>query len=158
MNKPVLRQLLLGLVTVAALFALTACGPAVNADQSQQQTVTINPGFQAQVSPIPTAPPYRCGAWASNNAPNPNATIVIYARLTYNGIGVAGMSASATVHFQNGDATLNQAPTSDNGGYVSFTLNLQGRQPAKVPATVDVTFTGLPGGSLKCSSAFFTPT
>ncbi len=83
--------------------------------------------------------------------------ITIYARLTSNTLGVAGMSASATVHFHSGDVTLTQQATSDGGGYVSFTLNLQNRQPLNVPGTVDVTFSGLPGGSLKCSQAFFTP-
>lgn len=80
---------------------------------------------------------------------------MLYARLTHNIQGAQGMTATALVHFQSGDVTLNQA-TSDQGGYVSFTLALQGRQPVKTPATVDVTFTGVPGGALKCST-FFTP-
>ena len=66
-------------------------------------------------------------------------------------------TASAVVHFQGNDQTLDQHPTSDNGGYVSFTLSLQGQQPVKVPATVVVTFTNFPGGTLHCSQAFFTP-
>src|SRR5215469_11714874 len=119
MSNPIMRPLFLCLASLAVVFGLVACEPAVNADQSQLQTATITPGFQSQVSPIPTAPPYRCGAWTSNNAPNPNTTIIIYARLTHNAVGVAGMRASATVHFQNGDDTLDQAPTSDGGGYVS---------------------------------------
>ena len=65
------------------------------------------------------------------------------------------MTATAIVHFQNGDATLDQA-TSDQGGYVTFKLALQDRQPTKVPATVDVTFSGVPGGAQKCTT-FFTP-
>jgi len=153
-----LRQFPLWLAIVAVLLSLAACQPAINATQQQQQTVTINPGFQSPVSPVPTVPPYRCGAWTSNNAPNPFATIMIYARLTHNAAGVAGESANAVVHFQSGDVPLDQTPTSDGGGYVSFTLSLQGRQPAHVPATIDITFLGLPGGPLKCSQAFFTPT
>jgi hypothetical protein len=76
--------------------------------------------------------------------------------LTHNLQGVQGKAATAVVHFQSGDATMDQA-TSDQGGYVTFTVALNGRQPAKVPATVDVTFTGLSGGSVTCE-AFFTPT
>lgn len=147
------------LLALAALLALTACGgppSSMNVSTGQpQQTVTINPGFQSQISPIPTVPPYRCGAWASTNAPNPGATITIYARLTHNAAGVQGMAATAVVHFQGGDVTLNQA-TSDAGGYATFTLALQGRQPTDVPATVDVTFSGVPSGSVHCV-AFFTP-
>ena len=67
------------------------------------------------------------------------------------------MTATATVHFQYGDLNLGQA-TSDAGGYASFTLALRGQQPARVPATVDITFSGLPqGGPVQCSQAFFTP-
>jgi hypothetical protein len=158
MKKSVLPRLFLWLAIAATLPILVACQAAVSVDQPQQQTVTINQGFQSQPSPIPTVPPYRCGAWVSNNAPNPDSTIIIYARLTHNIAGVADKTASATVHFRSGDFTIDQTATSDSGGYVSFTLDLQGRQPVDVPTTVDVIFTGLPGGDLKCSQAFFTPT
>ncbi|HEY0753262.1 MAG TPA: hypothetical protein VGD98_04820 [Ktedonobacteraceae bacterium] len=140
------------------LLALSACGQSstLNLNSTQpQQAVTVNAGFQKQISPIPTIPPYRCGAWTSNNAPNPGDTIMIYARLTHNVQGVQGMTATVIVHFQSGDATLAQT-SSDQGGYVSFQLSLQDRQPVKVPATIDVTFSGVPGGSLECST-FFTP-
>ncbi|WP_376796061.1 hypothetical protein [Thermogemmatispora sp.] len=142
------------------LLLLSACGPAAN-QLSPAATVTINPGFQAKTSPLPTEPPYRCGAWASNNAPSPTAVITIYARLTKNMQGVPGATATAVVHFSSGDVPLPQqaGSTSDQGGYVHFTLPLAGRQPRNVPATVDVTFTNIPGGpaSLRCSPAFFTP-
>src|SRR5579884_1248543 len=144
----VYSALLLGLL-------LTACGTAVSSARPQQ-TVTVNPSFQAQISPIPTIPPYRCGAWASNNAPGASSTIVIYSRLTHNAQGVSGISATADVHFQSGDVNLGTA-TSDSGGYVTFTLPLQGRQPAQIPATVDVTFSSLPGGGTVRCTAFFTP-
>ncbi len=147
----------LGLTLLASLFILAACQPAINAAPSAQPAPTANFNVQTQISPIPTIPPYRCGAWTSNNAPNPFATITIYARLTHSLEGVAGKQASATVHFRDGDFTIDQQATSDSGGYVSFTLNLQDRQPVKVPATIDVTFSGLSGGSLNCSQAFFTP-
>ena len=152
------RRLVFLLFALAMLLVVAACGSSSTMDMSSaqpQQTVTINPGFQSSMSPIPTVPPYRCGAWSSTNAPNGGSTITIYARLTHNALGVQGMAASATVHFQSGDVTLNQA-TSDAGGYVSFPLPLQGRQPTHVPATVDVTFSGVPGGQVKCT-AFFTP-
>ncbi len=139
----------------AMLLMLTACG-ATAQQVVPQQTVTVSSGFQSQVSPIPTIPTYRCGAWSSNNAPGPNSTISIYARITKNLAGVGGATASAVVHFQSGDQELDQHPTSDNGGYVSFTLPLQGRQRVRIPATVDVTF-GIPGTTLKCTPAFFTP-
>ncbi len=141
--------------SLALLVLLTACGPTVN-QTTAQPTVTINPGFQSQVSPIPTVPPYLCGAWSSNNAPGPGSTITIYARLVKNLQGVSGATATATVHFSGQDVQLTQA-TSDSGGYVSFSLPLEGRQPAGVPATVDVTFTSFPGGTLNCTPAFFTP-
>lgn len=139
----------------AMLLMLTACG-ATATQVAPQQTVTVNSGFQSHVSPIPTIPPYLCGAWSSNNAPGPNSTIVIFARLTKNLAGVNGATASAVVHFQSGDQTLGQNPSSDSGGYVSFQLPLQGRQPVGTPATVDVTF-GIPGTTVKCTPAFFTP-
>jgi hypothetical protein len=156
MSGKALRRMFFGLFALAAVLALAGCGsgPTINAAQPQQ-AATINPGFQSQISPIPTVPPYRCGAWTSNNAPNPGATITVFARLTHDGKGVQGITAVADVHFRSGDVTLNQA-TSDAGGYVSFPLPLQDRQPAQVPATIDVTFSGLPGGSLKCTT-FFTP-
>ncbi|HYB01524.1 MAG TPA: hypothetical protein VED37_15005 [Ktedonobacteraceae bacterium] len=140
---------------LALLLLLTACGATVE-QVVPQQTVTVSSGFQLQVSPIPTIPTYLCGAWSSNNAPGPNSTIVIFARITNNLAGVSGATASAIVHFQSGDQELDQHPTSDQGGYVSFSLPLQGRQPVGTPATVDVTF-GFPGTTVKCTPAFFTP-
>jgi hypothetical protein len=147
--------IVLAFAALALLLLLTACGPAVN-QTTAQPTVTLNPGFQSQVSPIPTVPPYLCGAWSSNNAPGPGSTITIYARLVKNLQGVFGATATATVHFQGQDVQLTQA-TSDVGGYVSFTLPLEGRQPTGVPTTVDVTFTNFPGGTVHCTPAFFTP-
>jgi hypothetical protein len=156
MSKKALCRLFSGLCALCAVLAVAGCGstPALNAAQPQQ-VATINPGFQSQVTPIPTVPPYRCGAWTSNNAPNAGATIAVLARLTRAGKGVEGIAAVADVHFLSGDVTLNQ-DTSDAGGYVSFPLSLQNRQPARIPATIDVTFHGLPGGALTCV-AFFTP-
>ncbi len=137
------------------LLVLTACG-ATPDQVAPQLTVTVSSGFQSQVSPMPTIPPYLCGAWSSNNAPGPNSTIVIFARIMKNIAGVSGATASAVVHFQSGDQELDQHPTSDTGGYVSFQLPLQGRQPVGIPATVDVTF-GFPGVTVHCTPAFFTP-
>lgn len=152
----ILQGSFLLLATLTIMVALAACGstPGLNTAQPQQ-TVTINPRFQTQLSPIPTVPPYRCGSWTSNNAPARGDTIAIYARVTHHGLGVPGLTASATVHFLSGDVQLNQV-TSDAGGYVSFTLPLMNRQPSQVPATIDVTFAGAPTGSLTCST-FFTP-
>jgi hypothetical protein len=152
MSSKALCSLFFGLL----MLALAGCGaaPAISATQPQQ-VATINPGFQSRVTAIPTVPLYRCGAWTSNNAPNPGGMITVFARLTHNGKGVAGIAAVANVHFQSGNVTLNQA-TSDAGGYVSFSLSLQNRQPTLVPALVAVTFSGLPGGRLGCT-AFFTP-
>ena len=140
----------------ALLLMLTACG-ATPDQVTPQQTVTVSKAFQSQGSPIPAIPTYLCGAWSSNNAPGPNSTINIYARITKNLAGVSGATSTAVVHFQGGDQTLDQHPASDNGGYVSFTLALQGRQPDRIPATVDVTFTNFSGGTLRCTPAFFTP-
>ncbi len=137
---------------------LSACGaPAISQQAIPQITVTINPNFQSQLTPVPTPPPYRCGAWASNNAPGANSTIQIYARLTKNTAGVKGATASAVVHYQSGDVTLDAHPVSDSGGYVVFTLQLQGQQPVNIPATVAITFTNFPGGTVNCTQAFFTP-
>ncbi|MBV9228362.1 MAG: hypothetical protein JOZ18_03540 [Chloroflexi bacterium] len=145
-------------LTLSALLLtllLAACGPTIN-QIKPQPTATVDKSFQAQVSPIPTIPPYRCGAWSSNNAPGANSTISIYAKLTKDVTGVSGAKASAVVHFQDNDVTLDQQPVSDGNGYVSFSLPLQGRQPHQVPATVDVTFT-VGGTTVHCSPAFFTP-
>ncbi len=144
-------------ISLPFILLLISCGGPTVDQATPQQTVTVSPKFQSQLSPIPTPPTYRCGAWSSNNAPGPNDTITIYARLTRNLAAVSGATATAVVHFQNNDQTLDQHPTSDSGGYVSFTLALQGQQPVKIPATVDVTFTNFPGGTLRCSQAFFTP-
>ena len=157
MNTARFVALKCGVLCTALLLLLVACGPTAN-PITPQATVTISNTFQSQVSPIPTVPTYRCGAWASDNAPRGSSTITIYARLTKDIAGVSGATATAVVHFQGGDQTLDQHPVSDAGGYVSFTLPLQGRQPDKIPATVDVTFTNLPGGgTIGCTPAFFTP-
>jgi len=147
-----------GLLCIALLLILTACGSTAS-QAAPQATVTVDQTFQSQISPIPTVPTYRCGAWSSDNAPGPSSTITIYARLTKNIAGVPGATATAVVHFQSGDQVLDQnPPVSDVGGYVSFMLPLQGRQPTKIPATVDVIFKILPGGTLvHCTPAFFTP-
>ena len=137
------------------LFLLAACGPTISGVPSQQ-TVTINKSFQNQLSPIPSPATYRCGAWSSNNAPGAYSTIFIYAKLVKNITGVSGATAKAVVHFKNFDQPLDPQ-TSDSGGYVTFVLPLQGRQPSKIPATVDVTFSNFPGGTLQCQQAFFTP-
>ncbi len=156
MNSSV-RHIPLSTLLLGLLLLLGACGPP-NADQIKPQpTITVNPSFQSQVSPVPSPAEYRCGAWSSNNAPNPDATINIYARLTKDIAGIKGATATAVVHFKGGDQVLDQQPTSDNGGYVMFKLSLQGRQPVRVPATVDVTFANFPGGTVQCTPAFFTP-
>ncbi len=150
-------SLIFSALFVGTLLFLAACSPLASANPGPvQPTVTINPAFQSQISPIPTPPTYRCGAWSSNNAPGGGSTITIYARLTKDVAGVSGATASAVVHFKDGDQPLDQQATSDTGGYVSFQLPLQGRQPKGVPATVDVTFSNFPGGPLVCT-AFFTP-
>jgi hypothetical protein len=140
-------------VFLVFLLLLTACG-STTGQIKPQETVTISKSFQAQLSPIPTVPPYRCGAWSSNNAPGSYSSIFIYARLTKNLFGASGVSAQAVVHFKGFDVTLDPQ-TSDDRGYVAFPLSLQGRQPRQVPATVDVTFS-VSGKNITCT-AFFTP-
>lgn len=151
------KRFLLLAILLPLIVVLGACGGVTVDQAAPQKTVTISKTFQSQLSPLPTVPAYRCGAWSSNNAPNPYSTVTIYARLTKNIAAVSGATATAVVHFQNGDATLDTHPVSDGGGYVTFTLSLQGRQPANIPATVDVTFTNFPGGTVHCTQAFFTP-
>jgi hypothetical protein len=146
----------IGCVTILSFFLLaTACGPAVS-QVKPQQAVTINKTFQTQATPLPTVPPYRCGAWASNNAPNAFSTILVMAKLTRDIKGVGGATATGVVHFAGGDVALDTQPTSDQGGMVSFTLPLQGRQPTGIPATIDISFT-IAGTTVQCSQAFFTP-
>jgi len=146
--------------TLLLTLAFLAVGCSQMATQTQaQQTAVVNPSFQSALTPLPTVPPYHCGAWASNNAPTMYSTITIFARLTKNIAGVKGATAHSVVHFtNNGDVALDAQPVSDNGGYVSFTLPLSGRQPSKTPATVSVSFT-VPGAqkAINCSLAFFTP-
>jgi hypothetical protein len=150
-------QVFAWLALVLLFPALAACQANSSVMQDRQPLPTINPAFQTMMSPVATVAPYRCGSWTSDNAPGPGETITIYARLMHDLQGIPDKPASATVHFQYGDFTLTQEATSDSGGYVSFALPLAGRQPARVPATVDVTFNGLPGGPLRCTQAFFTP-
>ena len=152
-----IRRIFLFAFAIGLLALLAACSTAATNSLQPVQTPTINPSFQSRISPVPTMPTYACGAWASNNSPGPGSVITIYARLTKNVQGVSGATASAVVHFQYGDVQLGDQ-TSDSGGYVAFSLPLGGRQPVKVPATVDVTFSNLPGysGKIICS-AFFTP-
>lgn len=151
------KNTFLSLLALTLTLLLAGCSTVIANQAPPQQTVVINPTFQSQVSPVPAVPKYRCGAWASNNAPGTFSTITIYARLVSNLTGVGGATATAVVHFHEGDVTLDQQPQSDGGGYVSFSLSLQGRQPQTIPATVDVTFTNFPGGTVKCTPAFFTP-
>lgn len=155
----IVRRILISCLPICVVFILASCGSTITSQPQIQTTVTINPTFQSQVSPVPTVPPYRCGAWSSNNSPGTNSTITIYARLTKDIAPVSGAIATATVHFQGFDLPLQADAPSDDGGYVTFTLSLEGRQPAQLPATVDVTFTFAPGlhGQLHCTPAFFTP-
>jgi len=145
----------LPLLLYAILFLLSACGPIVN-QIKPPQTLTVDQQFQQQSTPIPTLPPYRCGAWASNNTPGANSSISIYARLTKDSIsGFAGVTAQAVVHLKSGDILLDEQQTSGTDGYVAFHLLLAGRQPRLVPATVDITF-HTPASPTTCT-AFFTP-
>jgi hypothetical protein len=160
------HTLLLSLLLLALSLALAACGQSTGTIASattpditptpQGTMEAINKNFQTLKTPVPGVPAYRCGAWSSNNAPGMDSTITIYARLTHNLQGVAGEPATAVVHFADGDAPMDMTPVSDNGGYVTFTFSLGGRQPHMVPATVDVTFT-VQGKQVPCSQAFFTP-
>lgn len=136
------------------LCLLSACRSDVH-QLALSPTVTVNPNFQTQLNAVPTVPPYRCGAWASNNTPAADTTITIYAKLTEDVAGVPGIPATSSVHFKYANTTLDQQPVSDGNGYVSFTLPLQGRQPRLIPATVDVKF-ATSGSPVQCS-AFFTP-
>lgn len=143
-------------LALCILLGLAACGPIAPVSKIKlQPTVTVGSSFQGQPT-IPATSTYQCGAWSSNNAPGPDSTILIYAKLTKNIQGVSGARASGVVHFRDGDASLGQQPVSDHGGYVTFTLPLQGRQPRLTPATVDISFS-LAGKTIRCTSAFFTP-
>ncbi len=105
---------------------------------------------------MPSIPEYRCGAWTSTSAPGPYSSIAIYAKLTKDVAGVPGATAQAVVHFKDADVPLDARPVSDAGGYVSFTLALQGRQPRLSAATIDISF-AVGGQTVHCSQAFFTP-
>ncbi|GAC1435776.1 MAG: hypothetical protein PVS3B3_39080 [Ktedonobacteraceae bacterium] len=148
-------RILFLLPSLGLLLFLAACGTTAT-QIKPQQTVVVDKSFQSQVSPLPTTPAYRCGAWSGNNAPGAYSVLTVYAKLTKNVMGFAGATASATVHFSTADFTLDQQPVSDGGGYVTFTIPLQGRQPRLTPATVDVSF-NVNGKTVQCSSAFFTP-
>jgi hypothetical protein len=137
------------------LLLLCACGPTVN-QIKPQESVSVDKSFQNSLTPMPTIPAYRCGAWTSTSAPNPYSIIAIYAKLTKDVIGVPGVTAQAIVHFKEADVALDERPVSDAGGYVSFTLPLQGRQPRLSAATIDINFT-VNGQTVHCSQAFFTP-
>src|SRR5260370_12982855 len=112
----------------ALLLVLAACG-ATPDQVAPQQTVTVSKKFQSQVSPIPPVPTYLCGAWSSNNAPGPNSTINIYARITKNLVGVNGATATAGVAFQGGDPELVQHPAEGNSGFCFFYIDFLGGLP-----------------------------
>nr|HET6902685.1 hypothetical protein [Ktedonobacteraceae bacterium] len=154
-----LRSITLTVLVCSSLFLLAACGPSVSSQAQTQQTATISKSFQTIATPIPTVPPYRCAAWSSNNAPGAYSTINVYARITKDIAPISGANATAVVHFQSGDQSLTAQAASDNGGYVTFQVQLQGQQPRGTPTTVDVSFSGIPGynGTLRCTPAFFTP-
>ncbi len=154
-----LRSLSLTILVFSSLFLLAACGPAVASQAQTQQTATISKSFQTIATPIPTVPAYRCAAWSSNNAPSAYSTINVYARITKDIGPVTGANATAVAHFQSGDQTFTATAASDNGGYVTFKVQLQGQQPRGTPATIDVSFSSIPGynGTLRCTPAFFTP-
>src|SRR5437763_11173687 len=107
-----LRHIILACFSISFLVVLAACGPATNSVQVQT-TSTIDKNFQAQVSPIPTTPPYLCGAWSSNNAPSRYSIITIYVRLPKSIAGVSGATSIAVVHFRDGDQQLDAHPVSD---------------------------------------------
>ncbi len=151
-----IHRILFTCLSLGLLLFLTGCN-SLATQLKPQQTVVVDKSFQSQVSPVANAPAYRCGAWSSNNAPGTYSVITVYAKLTTKNVkGVAGATANATAHFSTFDYNLDQQPVSDAGGYVSFTLPLQGRQPRLTPATVDVSF-NVNGKTIRCSSAFFTP-
>ena len=148
--------ILFSLLSLVLLLILAACGTTAT-QLKPQQPIVVNKSFQSQVSPVPAVPTYRCGAWSANNGPGAYSTLTIYAKLTTKDVqGVTGATANATAHFSTGDFPLDQQPVSDAGGYVTFTLPLQGRQPRLTPATVDVSFS-VNGKTVQCSPAFFTP-
>ncbi len=149
-------RLLFSLFSLGLLLVLASCGTTAT-QLKPQPPIVVNKSFQSQVSPVPAVPTYRCGAWSGNNAPGAYSTLTVYAKLvSKDSQGVAGATASATAHFSTSDFTLDQQPASDAGGYVTFTIPLQGRQPRLTPATVDVSFS-VNGKTVQCSSAFFTP-
>ena len=144
-----------GILPGMLLFLLAACGPAINSPPTQAK-VTIDRSFQSQMTPPPTVPTYRCGAWSSNNTPGAYSTISIYAKLTQDIMGMSGGVARAVAHLDGSNVALKQQPISDSNGYVTFSLPLRGRQPAGVPTTVDISFS-IGGKTVQCTPAFFTP-
>lgn len=157
MRRRSIYNILLTILPLGVLLILTSCGSLTPVSKLQPApTIQVNPSFQKQVSPVPTETAYVCGSWSSTNAPGRYSTIQIYARLMHNVQPVSGATASAVVRFHTFDLPLNQHPVSDSGGYVTFTLPLQGQEPAMIPATVDVSFS-LNKQTIECSSAFFTP-
>jgi hypothetical protein len=147
------------LPSIFLVLALTACGPTASQWQATRN-VSVNKAFQKKISQLVPIPNYLCGAWTSNNAPNPYSSINIYARLTQHTdqeiAPVRAAPAQATIHYAYGDKKLDQVPVSDSGGYVTFYLQLQGQQPRLVAATIDIFFK-VDGKHVPCSHAFFTP-
>src|SRR5258707_15829923 len=119
---------------------LTGCGSTAS-QVSIQPTATVDKSFQSQLSPVPTAPAYRCGAWSSNNAPNGYATITIYARIMKDVAPVSGATASAVAHFQGSDQPLDAQGASDSGGYVKFTFLFSRCDASQGPSAAGVNFT-----------------
>lgn len=154
-----MKSILAFLPGILLLLTLSACGPTANQWQATQN-ISVNKAFQKKISTLVPIPYYLCGAWSSNNAPNPYSSINIYARLTQHTeqemAPVKAAPAQATIHYAYGDKKLDQVPVSDSGGYVTFYLQLQGQQPRFVAATMDISFK-VDGKQVPCSHAFFTP-
>ncbi|GAC1622324.1 MAG: hypothetical protein NVS4B7_13810 [Ktedonobacteraceae bacterium] len=98
---------------------VVACGSSANDNSLGQSdvTVTIDLG-QSNGSPTPPLPEYTCSAWATNTSPGLNTPVVgIYAKYVHNingnPVGVDQSTATATVHWPEGDVSSTTTTTAD---------------------------------------------
>ena len=131
-------------------------------------TVTIQFNNDLTTTPLPTQPPYLCGAWITNTSPAfvPGSTIPVYAKFIHlvngNPQGVAGAAAQATLYLTGAAPKALQPTTTQADGLAVFSFQLPNDPNiASHNNLVTVSFTGRDGSSCKVDqdrAAYFTPT
>ncbi|HEY7346741.1 MAG TPA: hypothetical protein VH599_00385 [Ktedonobacterales bacterium] len=133
---------------LALLLGLSACLD-LGTTPGAQATISINNSSNS-LTPTPTAPPYKVGAYVSNSTlTNSSGNIIVYVIFHHGQLPQKGGKVSLYFHFENGGGITslnNQAGTRTTGsdGFASFPISFRGL-PANMPISIDVTvrFSGI---------------